>query len=265
MSKKLYSRFLKPLFIILIFFPLLTIFVWSFIERWEWPSLVPTVFSNRAMNVIFRNKQDFFKLIGSGILISGMVALLSVITSTMAARAFVFYEVKYKNLINFLSLLPFMVPATVFGMGIQSIFIKWGLNNSILGVVIAHLIYSQPYAFQLMLAGTESIGRTYEELARSLGANAWQAFYKISLPMLMPVILASASMAFVVSFGQYFLTLIVGGGQVKTFAIVMVPYIQSGERNIAAIYSLFFLIILFIINHLLNYVGKKVEEKIYKG
>lgn len=265
MSKKLYINFLKPLFLILILFPMLTIIIWSFVERWEWPNLIPTVLSDRAISVIFRNKSEFFKLIGSGIFISGMVALVSVTTSTMAARAFVFYNVKHRNMINFLSLLPFMIPATIFGMGIQSIFIKWGFNNSFLGVILAHLIYSQPYAFQLMLAGTESIGVGYEEQARALGANAWQAFYKISLPMLTPVILASASIAFVVSFGQYFLTLIVGGGRIKTFAIVMVPYLQSGDRNVAAIYSLFFLITLFIINHLLNYIGKKVEDKIYKG
>ena len=45
----------------------------------------------------------------------------------------------------------------------------------------------------------------------------------------------------IVSFSQYFLTLLLGGGRVKTFAVVMVPYLQSGSRNIACIYSILFM------------------------
>ena len=59
--------------------------------------------------------------------------------------------------------------------------------------------------------------------------------------MLVPVILSAFSMSYIVSFSQYFLTLLIGGGQVKTFTIVMVPYLQSGERNIACAYSTVFL------------------------
>ena len=50
-------------------------------------------------------------------------------------------------------------------------------------------------------------------------------------------------MAYIVSFSQYFLTLMIGGGSVKTFSIVMVPYLSGGQRNFASIYSLIFLVI----------------------
>ena len=59
--------------------------------------------------------------------------------------------------------------------------------------------------------------------------------------MLMPVILSAVSMSYIVSFSQYFLTLMIGGGNVKTFTIIMVPYLQSSNRNIACIYSAIFL------------------------
>lgn len=72
-------------------------------------------------------------------------------------------------------------------------------------------------------------------------------FFKVTFPMLMPVMLASMSMSYIVSFSQYFITLLIGGGSVKTFAIVMVPYLQGGDRNIASIYSMIFLGITLIV------------------
>lgn len=59
--------------------------------------------------------------------------------------------------------------------------------------------------------------------------------------------LSSFSVAYIVSFSQYFLTLLIGGGQVKTFTIVMVPLLQGGNRNIASVYSTVFLGVTLII------------------
>ena len=50
-------------------------------------------------------------------------------------------------------------------------------------------------------------------------------------------------MSYIISISQYFLTLLIGGGNVKTFSVVMVPYMQSGERNFASIYAVIFLVI----------------------
>ena len=72
-----------------------------------------------------------------------------------------------------------------------------------------------------------AIGNKLEEQAKVLGANTFQAFTKVTLPILSPVILSSLSMSYIVSFSQYFLTLLIGGGKVKTFAIVMFPYLSG--------------------------------------
>lgn len=72
-------------------------------------------------------------------------------------------------------------------------------------------------------------------------------------------------MSYIISISQYFLTLIIGGGNIKTFSVVMVPYMQSGERNFAGIYAVIFLgitvIVFFIFEALAKAVsrGNKVE------
>ena len=250
---------IKLLFALCILVPVLSVVIWSLIERFPWPEFLPVV-SLRAIREIFARKEKIILLFVSSILISFVVATLSVVIATMTARAFVCYEFHGKSILYYLSILPLMVPATVFAMGIQVTFIKLNLNNSVLGVVIAHLIYSLPYAIQLLMDGTKGIGKGLEEQARVLGATAWRAFYKISLPLLIPVMLTAFSMAYIVSFSQYFLTLLIGGGKVKTFTIVMVPYLQGGERNIASVYSTVFLIITVLVFGVFEWIARKISK-----
>ena len=69
-------------------------------------------------------------------------------------------------------------------------------------------------------------------------------------------------MSYIVSFSQYFLTLLIGGGKIKTFTIVMFPYISGGDRNIAAAYTLVFLGITMIIFSFFNYIVSKFNKNI---
>ena len=83
----------------------------------------------------------------------------------------------------------------------------------------------------------------------------------MTLPSLLPGVLSSMSMGFVLSYSQYFTTLMVGGGRVKTIALVLVPYIQSGDRALASAYSVAFvgsaMIIFFIFEALIKRLQKE--------
>ena len=261
--RKKSSRVISVMLIIVaagILIPILVILVWVFTERWAWPDFKPQVFSMRALQDILGRSNQIVPLFLSSIGISSAAAAISVAISIMTARAFVFYEFKGKRLLHFLSFLPFMVPATVFAMGIQVSFIKAGLNNTVWGVIIVHVVYSLPYGIRLLTEGTRGIGQGLEEQARILGASAMKAFYKVSLPLLIPVILSAFSMSYIVSFSQYFLTLLIGGGQVKTFTIVMVPYLQSGDRNVAAVYSVLFLGVTLIVFGLFDWTAQRLSR-----
>lgn len=250
-------RFILFLFYSSILIPAFTLLVWSVTERWTWPNLLPQFFSDRALQEVLGRNIELLNILASSVFISVIVTIFSVIISIMTARAMVFYQFYGKKILYFFTILPFMVPATVFAMGVQLIFIKMGLNNTMMGVMVSHLICSLPYAIQLLINGTRATGYRLEEQARVLGATSWQAFYKVALPSLMPVIVSAASMSYIVSFSQYFLTLLIGGGQVKTFTIVMVPYLQSKERNIASIYSLIFLFVTLLVFAIFEWIVKR--------
>ena len=262
MKKNKLNKIILVIVGICILLPILNLIIWAFTERWAWPDLLPQTYSLRAIKEIFSRKDEMIQLFMSSILLSLVVAILSVLIGLMTSRAFVLYDFKYKKQLYFATILPFLIPSTVFAMGIHVIFIKWGLSNSVLGVVIVHLIYSLPYATRLLMDGTMAVGNKLEEQAKVLGANTFQAFTKVTIPILSPVILSALSMSYIVSFSQYFLTLLIGGGKVKTFAIVMFPYLSGGDRNMASVYSLVFLGITIIIFSIFQIAVSKINKNI---
>lgn len=263
-SNKLLKFFLY-LIIFIILAPMAILLLWTFTSQWPWPNLAPTSYSFRAVREVFSPHTKMFSILLSSILLSLTVACLSATIGVMTARAVVFYEFRGKELIDFLSIAPNLVPSTVFAMGIHVVFIRMSLADTLLGVLIVHLIYTLPYSINIMKDLTESIGQEMELQAYVLGASPLKSFIYISFPLLSPGIIASITMAYITSFSQYFITLLIGGGKVKTFSLLMVPFIAKGDRSLASAYALVFIISTILVFVLVNKVMKKFSYQRRRG
>lgn len=260
--KNLRYRWVNYLLALIIGLPILTLFIWAFTARWPWPQVLPRALSLRGLKDISRQAGDFSRIIGSSMGLSMGVACLSVLIGLATSRAYICINSRWiKNLVYGLISLPFLVPALVFSMGIHQPMIRLGLAGTLPGVLMAHLVYSLPYASYLILGAYESFGFKYEEEAMLLGASPSQAFGLVSLPLLLPVLFTSFAMAYVVSFSQYFMTLLIGGGQVRTFSIIMYPYLQTNNRTVASAYGLVFLLITLAVFFIFDRFSKKLQAK----
>ena len=94
----------------------------------------------------------------------------------------------------------------------------------------------------IMTDVTEAAGTRLEEQARVLGAGPFSTLVHVQLPLLLPGVLSASAMSYILSFSQYFLTLLIGGGAVKTLALTMFPYLASGDRTIASAYGVVFMV-----------------------
>ena len=103
-SNSYLGKILLGIFVFLILFPILTMIVWVFTERWAWPNLLPQVFSTRALDEVFGRKEELIQLFASSIFISAVVGVLSVMIGTMTARALVLYDFAGKGFFYFLSM-----------------------------------------------------------------------------------------------------------------------------------------------------------------
>ena len=241
---------------IVIILPVIIIMIWTVTGRWPWPSLLPESYTTRTIRELFAGSSALHEILWSSVLIASLVAVIGTVIAIMTARATEIYRVRGRKVISWSAMLPLVVPGTVFAMGIQVIFIRMGLGDSITAVVLMHLVAALPYCVTIMMDMTAAVGDKLEEQAQVLGAGPARAFFHVTVPQLMPGILSSASMAYIISYSQYFTTLLAGGGKVKTLALVMVPYIQSGDRALASIYAVVFVgsaLIIFIILEALIY------------
>lgn len=214
------------------------------------------------MEQLFGASSDAVPVLFSSITLSLIVAVLATIIGMMTARAMVFYNFWGKGLIIFGTMLPIIVPGTAFAMGVHVVFIYLGLADTFLGVILVQLIYALPYTVNIMLDVTDLVSNRLEIQSQVLGVSPLHSFFYITLPLLAPGMISSASMGYIISFSQYFLTLMIGGGRVKTLSIVMVPYIQGGDRTIAAAYALLFVVSTLIIFILLELSIKKLAVRI---
>ena len=243
MGTKRVAKLFVALHIVCVLVPLAIVLAWAFTSSWPWPELLPQAFSDRGIVELFVTSSDLGAVLATSIGISLAVAALSTVIAAMAARALAFHRFVGKELFRFSTVLPFLIPATVFAMGVQVIFIRAGLANTVLGVILAHTIVALPYAITIMSEVTVAAGQKLEQQARASGAGPVRALIEVQLPLLLPGLLSAASLSYITSFSQYFLTLLIGGGTVKTFALVMFPYLASGDRTIASAYGVVFMVV----------------------
>ena len=239
---KLASTIFLSIYLLFIILPLLMVLMRSFIDIWPWPQIIPDATNTRAYQEILGERSEFTSILVQTILIAILSSGLAVIVATMAARALAFHRFRGRELFRFGTILPFLVPQTVFAMGVQVLFLRTGLANTVLGVVIAHAILALPYATAIMLDVTEAVGKRLEEQAHVLGASNLRAFLRVSLPSLVPGLLSAATLSYLISLGSYFVTLLIGGGKVNTVMLMIFPFIASSDRTLGSAYVVIFLV-----------------------
>lgn len=258
---KLRYKIIITIFLSFFILPLATIFIWSFSKNWVWPNLLPQNWGLRGWSYFFNpTSKNIYTLVFS-IVLSTVVTIVTIIITVPAAKALAIYKFKGKKLVEVLVFAPVIVPTVTVAMGIHIQFIRWGIANTFIGVVLIQLISCIPYSVRILKNVFEIMGEDIEMQARVLGANSYQVFTFVTLPMILPGVILSASMAFIISFSQYLLTLFIGGGQIITFSIQMFPYIQSGDRMMGSVYSMVFVFTMFVF----LIVVEKITNKFYKG
>lgn len=223
-----------------ILLPVMLLLLWSVTARWPWPELLPARYTLRTVRELLFGSADLSRLLLSSIGLAGGTALLSTAVAVLTARATEFYPFRGKGLVRLCGLLPLLIPGTVFSIGIHLVLLRLGLADTVAGVLLVHTVVALPYCITIMGDVTRAVGKGLEEQAALLGAGPFRAFFLVTLPRLLPGVLSCMSMAFTLSYSQYFSTLIVGGGRVRTLALVMVPYIQGGDRALASVYAVAF-------------------------
>lgn len=237
------------LLIVCILLPFIPLIMWSFSFRWYFPDLWPSEWSLRAWSYLATPNSRVFEALLDSTIIGVAVTGLSIIIGIPAGRAMGLHDFWGKGVVGFLILAPTIVPTLAVAMGIHVLFIRYGLADTLIGVILVHLIPVTPYMVLVLSSVFANYDPEYEQQARSLGASSIQVFRYITLPAILPGLVVGGFFAFIISWSQYVLTLLIGGGQVITLPILLFTFANSGDYPITAALSVIFIFpaILFIV------------------
>jgi molybdate transport system permease protein len=159
--------------------------------------------------------------------------------------------------------LPLVLPPTVLGfyvligLGPQSLLGGWyeALTKRVLpfsfpGLLIASVLYSLPFAVQPFTAAFRGVDSSLISASLNVGASPWRTFWRVTLPLAWPGILAGIVLSFAHTLGEFGVVLMVGGnipGETRTVSIAIYDHVQSLDYAAAGRTSLFLLCVSFVV------------------
>ena len=222
--------------------PLAPLGIWSFARNWFFPNLLPQEWGLDAWRYVFSPTSRVGEGLVTSLALALVVVLLSIIVGLPAARVLGMQEFRGKRTVEWLIMLPIIVPTLVVAMGIQIVFIRYGLADTFAGVALVHLVPALPYFVLVMASVFANYSVELEETARTLGANPLRTFWYITLPAIFPGLVVASLFTFLVSWSQYITTLLIGGGRIITLPMVLFPFISGASHARAAAISIIFIL-----------------------
>ncbi|HEY7207520.1 MAG TPA: ABC transporter permease [Gaiellaceae bacterium] len=159
--------------------------------------------------------------------IAVLSAFFATVLGTLMALALVRYRFRGSGAINLLVFVPLTAPEVVLGASLLALFTGWHFAQGFLTILIAHIMFNISYVVVTVKARLAGFDRHLEEAAMDLGANEWTTFFKVTLPLIMPGVLAAALLAFALSIDDFVITYFNAG------ATVTFPLFVWGAARVA--------------------------------
>ncbi|MGH7319065.1 MAG: ABC transporter permease [Candidatus Rokuibacteriota bacterium] len=179
-------------------FPMAAIFATSFTTL-GYVAFPPEGFTFRWYGVAL-GKQEFLQSFYLSLGVAGVTAVIAVGLGTPVAVALTRYRFPGRELANAFFMSPLILPTIVIGIALLQFYNRIRLGSTAASLIIGHVIVTTPYAIRLVAASLTGLDRSIELAARNLGAHPVRAFLRVTLPLILPGILAGGIFAFITSF-----------------------------------------------------------------
>jgi spermidine/putrescine transport system permease protein len=143
-------------------------------------------------------------------------SIVATIIGTLMALALVRYQFRGQGATNLLIFLPMATPEIVMGSSLLTLFLNFGnpFKLGFITILIAHIMFNISFVVVTVRARLAGYDRHLEEAAMDLFANPWITFFRVTLPLIAPGILAGFLLAFALSVDDFVITYLVSGADV---------------------------------------------------
>ncbi len=168
--------------------------------------------------------------------LAALATLISTALGTLMALALVRYEFVGRRVSNFVIVIPMATPEVVMGASLLSLFLIYGLPLGFTTLLIAHVMFCISFVVVVVRSRLIGFDRSLEEAARDLGASPLATFRLVTMPLIMPGVVAAALLAFALSIDDFVVSNF-NSGTTVTFPLYIFGAFQRGipvEVNVIA-------------------------------
>ncbi|RWB71210.1 MAG: ABC transporter permease [Mesorhizobium sp.] len=157
-----------------------------------------------------------------------ITTLISTVLGSMASLALYRYEFRGKKVLQALLFPPIAIPWLITGTAMLIFFFGVGIGRGLVAILLGHVALALPYVIVVVSARLQTFAPELEEAARSLGANQWQVTMRVTLPWIMPGVIAGGLFAFAVSFDQFVVSYFLSTPGQTTLPVEIYAAIRKG-------------------------------------
>ena len=208
-----------------LYLPILILVVFSFNQSRQ--TATWTGFTLDWYRELFRDAL-IIKSVQNSLIVATLTTLLATVIGTLAAFAMARHDFRGKPASQGLLFLPIVIPEIVIGAALVTFFGVVHLQLSLWTVVIAHVVFSVSYVAIVVRARLAGFDRSLEEAAMDLGAGPVETFLRVTLPLILPGIVAGALLVFTISIDDYVITSFVAGVGATTLPLQIYSMVKVG-------------------------------------
>jgi spermidine/putrescine transport system permease protein len=203
-----------------LYIPLVIVIVYSFNNsrlNAEWVG-----FTLDWYDKLFHN-DEMLTAAGNSLLIALTASLVSTVLGTMAGVAMYRYKLR---LLPLLVLTPIAIPEILMGVSLLIFFVLVNFTLGLVSVTLAHIAFCIGFVAIVVRARLAGMDESLTEAARDCGATPWEAFRYVTLPLIMPGVIAGALMAFTLSIDDFVITFFTAGAGTVTLPLQIYSMIK---------------------------------------
>lgn len=219
------SKIYSILIYLFLYIPIIVLVVFSFNESKL--NAVWTGFSLKWYKSLLSN-YSILTAVKNSLLVAFVSSIASVIIGTITAVGMYKFKFKGKGILDGLLYVPIVIPEIVMGISLLAFFSQVKISLGITTLIIAHITFSISYVVVVVRARLDGFDKTIEEAAMDLGADSWTTFFKITLPMIMPGVVAGGLLAFTLSLDDVIISFFMAGPGSVTLPLKVFSMVKFG-------------------------------------
>ena len=204
---------------------------------------------------------SIWEALSNTLIIALIATFFSTLLGTLAALALYRSRSRFRGLYYALVYSPLVVPDILLGISLLLLFVSilslcgaWveqltgiKMELGMTTIIIAHITFCMSYVTMVVLGRLQDFDSSLIEAAQDLGANSFQTFFKVTLPVISPGVIAGALFAFTLSIDDFVITFFVKGAGDTTLPIYIQSAMRRGTPAVINALSVVFLIFTFIL------------------